>query len=129
MVLELFGPNLKNLIFRHSSTYPVMEDLSPCICLESLVFLDDCLLDTGSDPTHHADTFLPMLKNFRSSCCLGSSWSNVFEQKNSLVSLDLHCCHIGIGDMDDESQASLDRQQPRKRLKPNVTRICFYVYC
>lgn len=92
-----------------------MADFAPCICLESLVFQDFLETfaeswDMGTKPTHlTAESFLPMLKHFTSGVCLGPSWSRLFEEKTSLVSLDLHCCHIGI-DNADKSQASLDQQ-------------------
>ncbi len=120
-MLLVFGPTLKELLY-HSS-YPSMVDFIPCICLESLAFsyFSSSSLDTYSEPPTHlnADNFLPMLKKFKSSCCLGSSWSRLFEEKTSLVSLNLNCCHVGIDDVG-ESQASL-HQQPNKRLKLNVS--------
>jgi len=99
-----------------------MADLTHCICLESLVFSEDCELDTDSKPPTHlsSDTFLPKLKHFTSGKCLGTSWSRLFQEKTSLVSLHLRCCHIGIGD-EDAPQASFD-EKPSKRLKLNV---CF----
>jgi len=118
----VFGPNLKNLTFRSWSKGPVIADLVPCICLESLFFSNTCWTDTDfNKPSTHlsAETFLPKLKHFRSSTCLGSSWSKLFEEKSSLVSLDVCCCHIGISD-EDTLPASLD-QRPNKRLKLNVS--------
>ena len=71
-------------------------DLKFCISLEELE-IPGLILPTQIEPLDQLmkeiDNFLPNLKKFKSSSCLGV-YSFLFEQKKSLTHLDLHCSHI-----------------------------------
>ena len=113
-ILKVFGAELKELNFSTHCEFNV-HNLLACPKLENLCirsYGDDCskLVDSGP-PFSKATTFLPHLKVFKSDICLGR-WSYLFENKSSLTSLSLLCCHIGY-QIDDG--LSVDR--PRKRLK------------
>jgi len=112
-ILKVLGSELEKLTFLYGSEL-VIQDLALCPKLEKLQILPWSffqLLDSGEiDPLNPA-TFLSQLRVFQSNFCLGK-WSDLFENKSSLVSLSLHCCHIGCLK---DGFGSSDR--PRKRFK------------
>ena len=95
-ILEAFGSNLLHLtIYCREEDRFNLADFALCPKLESLN-IKNCTLDEKEDVAAlDPATFLPQLKSFTSNCCLGSR-SRFFEEKSSLVSLDLHCSHIGL---------------------------------
>ena len=112
-ILKVLGSELVKLTFLYGSEL-IIQDLALCPKLEELQILPWSffqLLDSGEiDPLNPA-TFLSQLRVFQSNFCLGK-WSHLFENKSSLVSLSLHCCHIGCLK---DGFGSSDR--PRKRFK------------
>ena len=60
---------------------------------------NECLLKPDdheilSNPEINSGNFLPYLKNMLSQICLGNK-SRLFEEKSTLVKLELNCSHIG----------------------------------
>lgn len=84
-------------------------DLLPCIQLELLQITQTndsnvkSVLKPGDEifslPEVQAGNFLPNLKMMFSGICLGKK-SRLFEEKNSLTTLELHCSHIGTNASD-----------------------------
>jgi len=115
-ILKVFGGELINLDFENGYEFNLQDLSSLCPKLESLLISgDNCsLLDSSkTDPPLSPDTFLPNLKEFVSKICLGS-WSHLIENKSTLTSLSLYCCHIGCKDKEDSSD------RPRKRFKSEI---------
>ena len=79
-----------------SAEHISIDDLKFCTRLEELD-IPGLFVPTQIEPLDQLmkeiDTFLPNLKKFKSSSCLGV-YSFLFEQKKSLTHLDLHCSHI-----------------------------------
>jgi len=95
-ILEVFGSNLLHLtIYGRQEDRFNLADFALCPKLESFN-LRNCTLDENEDvAAFDPATFLPQLKSLTSNCCLGSR-SRFFEDKSSLVSLDLYCSHMGL---------------------------------
>jgi len=94
-ILKAFGAGLKRLTFESCEKINV-PDLVYCKQLEALqISGSSCLAEKKTNGNLNAETFLPLLKSFESHSCLGT-WSSLFEEKSTLVSLCLNCTHIGI---------------------------------
>ena len=96
-VLKVIGHQLIDL--RFSSCKVDLFALIPCLQLETLAISNEsCLLTPDdeilSNPEVKSRKFLPNLKNLLSEICLGKK-SRLFEEKSTLVNLELHCSHIG----------------------------------
>ena len=76
-----------------------VADLISCTELEVLrIFLSSSLLLPSKNPEEKyfpSGPFLPKLNRLESDICLGSRYSHLFEEKDSLTYLDLECCHVG----------------------------------
>ena len=98
-VLKVFGAELTELNL-YNCEFRVRQLLS-CPNLEILRLTDGCTLLNHSsdrkDPPIDQSTFLPQLRVLQSELCFGS-WSHLFENKSTLESLFLFCCHIGCKD-------------------------------
>ena len=94
--MEVFGPELLRLsIYGGAEDLFSLADFALCPKLENLSF-HNCILDENEDVTaFDPSTFLPHLKSIYSSSCLGSH-SRLFEEKSSLVRLDVNCSHLGL---------------------------------
>ena len=96
-ILNALGHALKSLDIIESKLD--LAQLVPCCYLERLTIWEGCsIINDGADGTASLISlpFLPVLKSFSSSVCLGE-WSPLFESKTSLTKLGLNCSHIGIG--------------------------------
>ncbi len=95
-ILKVFGENLVNLLFTQCYNIP-LEDLSVCNQLESLTISQCCHLKSEETDSSFltSENFLPALKSFESFICLGDR-SRLFEEKKTLQSLRLCCCHVGL---------------------------------
>ena len=93
-ILKAFGPELQHLEFKCYKTVQ-LADLALCRQLESLRFLygQITLIPQEMDSTFDDAMFLPQLKSFESTRCLGRH-SRLFEEKSTLVRLVLYCSHI-----------------------------------
>ncbi|KAI9555851.1 hypothetical protein GHT06_018368 [Daphnia sinensis] len=73
--------------------------LIACKELEVLrIFLASSLVLQTEDPEERyspPEAFLPKLSRLESDICLHAQYSHLFEEKSSLLHLDLDCCHIG----------------------------------
>lgn len=95
-ILKVFGQQLHNLEVK--SCFDIkLTDLALCSQLESLQIHKSSLDPREWISTNDASAFLPHLTTFESDSCLGPS-SRLFEEKSSLVSLVLHCSHVGVND-------------------------------
>ena len=92
------GPQLSQLTFVDCKRIDFVELLS-CTELEVLrIFLSSSLLLPSENPEEKyfpSGPFLPKLNRLESDICLGSRYSHLFEEKDSLTYLDLACCHVG----------------------------------
>jgi len=96
LVLEVFGPALKSLMFRSCEEVDMLLLGTCCVQLEHLSIWEwSSVKHEDFHPTGlNSDTFLPCLKSLSSHCCLGVCGS-LIERKSTLIELDLKCCHIG----------------------------------
>ena len=82
-----------SLIIGTSAEHISIGDLKFCFRLEELEIPGLMVVPTQIEPMDQLikeiDNFLPNLKKFKSSSCLGV-YSFLFEQKKSLTHLDLH---------------------------------------
>ena len=97
-ILLGIGPQLSQLTFVSCELIDV-ADLISCTELEVLqIFLSSSLLLPSENPEEKyfpSGPFLPKLNHLESDICLGSRYSHLFEEKDSLTYLDLECCHVG----------------------------------
>jgi len=95
-ILKIFGPELLHLtLWGRREEQLTLADFALCPELEN-VSISGCTLDEKEDvAAFDPPTFLPQLKNFDSDCCLRSR-SRFFEAKSSLISLNVHCSHVGL---------------------------------
>jgi hypothetical protein len=97
-ILLGIGPQLSQLTFVSCELIDV-ADLISCTELEVLrIFLSSSLLLPSENPEEKyfpSGPFLPKLNRLESDICLGSRYSHLFEEKDSLTYLDLACCHVG----------------------------------
>jgi len=102
-ILNVFGPNLTSLHLNFDEDRRNKLDMAwlggSCTQLKKLSLLSfqhpPITMDTEHDPVGWgADTFLPLLTEFRTNICLGK-WSPLFERKSTLTLLELFCCHVG----------------------------------
>jgi len=62
----------------------------------NILILGSCTLEEEEEvAVLDSATFLPNLKSFTSDSCLGSR-SCYFENKSSLIKLNLYCSHVGL---------------------------------
>lgn len=106
-IMKVFGAELIELqLFR--CKFDVRTLLS-CSKLETLRIFGGCtFLDDPAgqmDPLLNQSTFLPLLKDFHSDICLGS-WSSIFENKSTLMRLNLSCCHVGFKEKEPRDRSS-----------------------
>lgn len=99
-ILQAFGPELQHIEFKKcgdEETVIRLVDLALCRQLEGLRFLesDISFVPQEMDSTFDADTFLPQLKSFESTHCLGRH-SRLFEEKSTLARLVIKCSHVKI---------------------------------
>ena len=95
IVLTSIGSQLTRLSLIGVTTEHIfISDLQFCSRLEELE-LPGIVFKEGDQSTKEIDasTFLPNLKKFKSSGCLGI-YSPLFEEKSALTHLDLDCSHI-----------------------------------
>lgn len=96
-ILNVFGPELHHLRLKKCRRIN-LEQLAICSKLNSLKIVRGSIFGINQEIAAALDvnTFLPKMKFFESSICLGRK-SHLFEEKSStLVKLDLNCSHIGI---------------------------------
>lgn len=91
-ILDVFGPELHQLEIKFCHGIK-LTDLALCTQLEGLSILKSCFNTDESESAVNANFFLPQLKSFKSDFCLGNR-SQFFEDKASLVILDVVCSHI-----------------------------------
>ncbi len=91
-ILDVFGPELHQLEIKFCHGIK-LTDLALCTQLEGLSILKSCFNTDESESAVNANFFLPQLKSFKSDFCLGNR-SQFFEDKASLVLLDVVCSHI-----------------------------------
>ena len=97
-VMAALGPQLKIVSFRSCKDIDLVRLLSPCALLEDLTICHNCSLI----PTEPVDLSLPNLKKLRTAICLGKL-SRLFEKKDTLTTLDVHCTHFGVDDVSEVS--------------------------
>jgi hypothetical protein len=97
-ILLGIGPQLSQLTFVDCELID-LADLVPCMELEVLrIFFSSSLLLPSENPEEKyfpSGPFLPKLNRLESDICLGSRYSHLFEERDSLTYLDLECCHVG----------------------------------
>lgn len=96
-ILEVFGLDLKHLkidcfVITGRKVVKVAH-FALCPRLENLCILNFIMEEAEDVSSLDATTFLPHLKSFKSGGCLGS-FSHLFEEKKSLVHLDVYCSHV-----------------------------------
>lgn len=99
-ILKVFGLQLQNLKFKSCHEIK-LTDLALCSQLENLRIRESSLNSREFISSIDAPAFLPRLKRFKSDSCLGLA-SRLFEEKPTLVSLVLHCSHVGVNQYTDE---------------------------
>ena len=96
-ILLGIGPQLSKLTFVNCEFIDV-ADLILCTELEVLRIFNSSFLLPSENPEEKyfpSGPFLPKLNRLESDICLGSRYSHLFEEKDSLTYLDLECCHVG----------------------------------
>ena len=99
MVLEIFGPKIKNLFLNVGCDIDMNFVASNCTNLKNIAIHEsNIMMDIEAAGRWTPETFFPKLKNvFRTSpmdVCLGV-WGLLIEKKSTLTHLSLRCCHIG----------------------------------
>ena len=96
-ILLGIGPQLAQLTFVGDQLIDI-ADLVPCTELKVLRIFKSSFLLPSENPEEKyfpSGPFLPKLNHLESDSCLGSRYSHLFEEKDSLTYLDLACCHVG----------------------------------
>ncbi len=96
-ILVSFGSVLKTLGLWGCNQVNLAH-LASCVVLEDLTLIGSRIISSeGSDPTScwSPGTYLPSLTNLTvCGYCLGL-WAPLLEEKSTLYTLNLNCCHIG----------------------------------
>lgn len=99
-ILKVFGPELKHLkidsYFENGLKLVKVAHFAMCSRLESLTIYNFRMKETEDVSALDSTTFLPHLKSFTSDGCLGR-FSPYFEEKSTLVHLDVNCSHMVMG--------------------------------
>lgn len=97
-ILTAIGAQLSQLTFVSCERID-LTDLIPCKELDVLrIFLASSLwLPTEDSEERYSpsEAFLPKLNRLESDICLHARFSHLFEERSTLLHLDLECCHVG----------------------------------